>query len=313
MNKIILDTDPGIDDAIALCYALNHPTLDVLALTTIYGNVAVDLATQNALRLVELNLGTVKGATVPVATGASNPLEIAPNPVADFVHGANGFGEIQLPKPSLHAASQSAAELIVDLIHKHPGEITLVAVGPLSNIALALELSPDIATLAKEVVVMGGAFHREGNVTPHAEANIWNDPHAAQQVFTAEWPLTVHGLDVTYQISFSPAYLDQLAEQSVKVGSFLRDAAKFYIKFYKKQHNFDGCCPHDQLALSYITHPEWYTLESGALDVVTEGESIGKTTIEPTTGDNKGNKFIATAVDRNALLDEYAAILSKAI
>ena len=112
MNKIILDTDPGIDDAIALCYALNHPTLDVLALTTIYGNVAVDLATQNALRLVELNLGTVKGATVPVATGASNPLEIAPNPVADFVHGANGFGEIQLPKPSLHAASQSAACLL---------------------------------------------------------------------------------------------------------------------------------------------------------------------------------------------------------
>ena len=101
MKKIILDTDPGIDDAIAICYALNHPQLDVLALTTIYGNVAVDLATSNALRLVELN-----NTTVPVATGTATPLKIAPNPVADFVHGANGFGEIQLPEPTLQAASQ---------------------------------------------------------------------------------------------------------------------------------------------------------------------------------------------------------------
>jgi len=302
VNKIILDTDPGIDDAIALCYALNHPELEVLALTTIYGNVAVDLATENALRLVELNLGKSNGVPVPVATGTSKPLEIAPNPVADFVHG--------IPKPSLQPASQSAAELIVDLIHKHPGEITIVAVGPLSNIALALELSPDIATLTKKVVVMGGAFHREGNVTPHAEANIWNDPHAARQVFTAQWPLTVHGLDVTYKISFSPAYLDQLAAHSDKVGSFLRDAAKFYIKFYKKQLNFDGCCPHDQLALSYITNPEWYTLEGGVLNVITEGESIGKTTID---ANDNGNKFIATDVNRDALLEEYATVLSRAI
>ena len=314
MKKIIVDTDPGIDDAIALCYALNHPQLEVLALTTIYGNVAVDLATQNALRLVELNASESTGVAVPVATGSSTPLKITPNPVADFVHGANGFGGIQLPEPSLQAASQSAAELIVDLIHQYPGEITLVAVGPLSNIALALELSPEIATLTKEVVVMGGAFHREGNVTPHAEANIWNDPHAAKQVFTADWPLTVHGLDVTYQISFSPAYLDQLAEKSDKVGTFLRDAAKFYIKFYKEQHNFDGCCPHDQLALSYITHPEWFTLESGSLDVVTDGEPIGKTTIETTNSNTTvNNKRIATAVNREALLKEYAAILSKAV
>ncbi len=309
MKKIIIDTDPGIDDAIALSYALNHPQLDVLALTTIYGNVTVDLATQNTLRLCELN-----SVTVPVATGASTPLHIKPNPVADFVHGANGFGEIQLPEPTLQAASLSAAELIVELIKKFPGEITLVAVGPLSNIALALELSPGIATQVKEVVVMGGAFHREGNVTPHAEANIWNDPHAAKQVFTADWPLTVHGLDVTYQISFSPAYLDKLAEQSENVGTFLRDAANFYIKFYKQQLNFDGCCPHDQLALSYVTHPEWFTLENGTLDVVIDNESLGKTTIDTTQNNNrKSNKSIATGVDREALLKEYAAVLSRAV
>jgi len=306
MKKIILDTDPGIDDAIALCYALNHPELEVLAFTTIYGNVSVDLATSNALRLCELN-----DRPVTVATGSSTPIEIPPNPVADFVHGANGFGEIELPEPSLQASSLGAAELIVDLIHKHPGEITLVAVGPLTNIAQALSLSPDIAALVKEVVVMGGAFHREGNVSEHAEANIWNDPHAAKQVFSADWPIAVHGLDVTYQISFSPAYLDGLASHSDKVGSFLRDAAKFYIEFYKRQHNFEGCCPHDQLALSYVTNPEWYELEAGSLDVITDGKAIGKTTIEPQSGN--GNKFIATGVDSEALLKEYASVLSNAV
>ncbi len=305
MKKIILDTDPGIDDAIAICYALNHPQLDVLALTTIFGNVATELATQNALRLCELNKHNVA-----VATGTAVPLQIAPHPVADFVHGSNGFGEIELPSPAQKPITSSAAEFIVDTIKKHPGEVTLVAVGPLSNIALALELAPEIASQVSEVVVMGGAFHRNGNVSKHAEANIWNDPHAAQQVFTADWPLTVHGLDVTYQISFSADYLATIAANSPTVGGFLRDAAKFYSKFYKSQLNFDGCCPHDQLALSYLSNPEWYTLEQGSLDVVTDGEAIGKTTI---ITNDKSNKSIATKVNRDALLADYAEVLSQAV
>jgi len=304
MKKIILDTDPGIDDAMAICYALNHPQLEVLTLTTIYGNVATDLATRNALRLCELN-----NQPVPVATGAVKPLEIPPNKVADFVHGCNGFGEIELPPPALQAASASAAEFIVDLVNKHPGEITLVAVGPLSNLAIALELAPDITHKVKEVVVMGGAFHRNGNVSEHAEANIWNDPHAAKKVFTADWPVIIQGLDVTYQISFSPEYFEEIATQSPVVGGFLRDAAAFYSAFYKKQHNFDGCCPHDQLALSYVTNPQWYTFEHGIVDVVTEGEAIGKTTIEAA---KHTNKSIATGVNREALLDEYKRVLSLA-
>ncbi len=304
MQKIILDTDPGIDDAIAICYALNHPQLEVLALATIYGNVATELATQNALRLCELNKHTV-----PVATGATVPLKIKPNPVADFVHGANGFGQIELPAPSLEPASVSAAEMMVDTINKYPGEVTLVAVGPLTNLAIALELDPKIAQKVKEVVVMGGAFHRNGNVSEHAEANIWNDPHAAQQVFTAVWPLVVHGLDVTYQISFSADYLEKIAAKSHNVGGFLREAAKFYSEFYKSQHNFDGCCPHDQLALTYLSHPEWYTLESGSLDVVTEGDAIGKTMIQ---SNENSNKSIATKVNREALLKEYSEVVSQA-
>lgn len=305
MHKIILDTDPGIDDAIAICYALTHPQIEVLALTTIYGNVTTELATQNALKLCELN-----DHAVPVATGAAIPLTIKPNPVADFVHGTNGFGEIELASPSLKPVDASAAELMVELISKHPGEVTLVAVGPLTNLAIALDLDPDITGKVKEIVVMGGAFHCNGNVSEHAEANIWNDPHAAQQVLTADWPVVVHGLDVTYQISFSADYLDSIASTSPTVGGFLKEAAKFYSKFYKTQHDFDGCCPHDQLALSYLCNPEWYTVEQGVLDVVTEGDALGKTTIQ---FNENSNKSIAVKVCHESLLKDYADIVSKAV
>lgn len=304
MKKIIIDTDPGIDDALALCYALSHPELELLALTTIFGNVSTDLATENALRLCELT-----GKTVAVAKGANVPLEIAPNPVADFVHGNNGFGEIALPAPSLSASNLSAAELIVDLVHKHPNDITLIAVGPLTNLALALELSPDIAELVAEVVIMGGAFHCKGNVTEAAEANLWNDPHAGQRVFNASWPVTVHGLDVTLKIQFSAEYLETLAKNSPRVGSFLRDAGKFYIEFYERQYDMVGCCPHDLLALSYATNPDWFTLEHGALDVITDTESPGKTSIDSAV---RSNKSIAVAVDRDALLSDYTDILKLA-
>jgi len=199
--------------------------------------------------------------------------------------------------------------LIVDLINKNPNEITLIAVGPLTNLAQALQLSPDIANNVADVVIMGGAFHREGNVSVHAEANIWNDPHAAQQVLTADWPVTIHGLDVTYKISFSRKYLAELADNAPQTGKFLQQASEFYIEFYKEQHNFEGCCPHDLLALTYATKPELFTLENGSLDVTTEGEALGKTTINTSA---KSNKFIAVNVDTNALLRDYTEILKRA-
>ena len=150
MKKIIIDTDPGIDDAIALCYALNHPDLDVLALTTIFGNVASSLATDNALRLCSLN----NCDNVVVAQGEEVPLKIKPNPVSDFVHGKNGFGNIDLPLPDKRASESRAAELIVKLANEYPKEITLVAVGPLTNLARALELSPQVAQQLAGVVTV---------------------------------------------------------------------------------------------------------------------------------------------------------------
>ena len=307
MKKIIIDTDPGIDDALAICYALNQPQLQVMALSCVYGNIATSLATENALRLCELCDNPAL-----VAAGATQPLTITPHPVADFVHGSNGFGNVALPAAQRKPESLSAAELIVKLINENPGEVTLVAVGPLTNIALALQLSPEITDRVASVVIMGGTFYREGNVSPHAEANIWNDPHAAKQVFNANWPLTVHGLDVTRQITFSREFLDHIASVRPVPGDFLRQAAEFYIEFYTSRQGINGCCPHDHLALAYITHPEWFTLESGQLDVITEGEQIGRTLLNaPETVTSTGpEKQIATDVDSAKLLLDYTSVLT---
>lgn len=309
MKKIIIDTDPGIDDALAICYAMAHPQLQVLALTCVYGNVSTSLATDNALRLCELC-----ESPAIVAAGAAQPLSIPPHAVADFVHGKNGFGGVELPMPARKPCAESAAELIVKLVNENPGDISLVAVGPLTNIAMALQLSPDITSKVANVVIMGGSFYREGNVSSYAEANIWNDPHAAQLVFNADWPLVVHGLDVTRQIAFSRDYLDHIAKTRPVPGEFLRQAAEFYINFYESRQSIDGCCPHDHLALAYVTHPEWFTLETGNLDVITAGEQIGRTTLaKSANGTSSGvNKQIAIDVNAAELLDEYTTILTAA-
>ena len=311
MKKIIIDTDPGIDDALAICYALMHPHLQVMALTTVYGNVSTSLATENALRLCELC-----SSSAMVAAGAAQPLSIEPHAVADFVHGVNGFGNVISPDSNRKAETHSAAELMVKLIHQHPGEISLVAIGPLTNIALALQLSPTITEKVASVVIMGGTFYREGNVSPYAEANIWNDPHAAKQVFDADWPVTVHGLDVTRQITFSREFLDNIASLRPVPGSFLRQSAEFYIKFYEKRQGIIGCCPHDHLALAYVTNPQWFTLESGQLDVITEGEQTGRTILNKdaltgsSTQSEQAIKHIAIEVDAAKLLEDYTAILT---
>ena len=307
MKKIIIDTDPGVDDALAICYALNHPQLQVMALTCVYGNVSTTLATENALRLCELC-----NSSALVAAGATKPLTIPPHPVADFVHGSNGFGNVALPGPSRKPEALTAAELIVKLIDDNPGEISLVAVGPLTNIALALQLSPQIIDKVANVVIMGGTFYREGNVSPFAEANIWNDPHAAKLVFNANWPLVVHGLDVTRQITFSREYLDHIASVRPEPGDFLRQAAEFYITFYESRQDINGCCPHDHLALAYVTHPEWFTLKSGQLDVITEGNQIGRTVLTEGTpvSSSQTEKQIATDVDTEKLLQDYTHILT---
>lgn len=270
-HKIIIDTDPGIDDAMAILFALLSPELDVVGLTTIFGNVHTELATRNALRLLEF----AGRPEIPVAHGADRPLNMPLLGVADFVHGANGLGEVALPEPAAQPDSRSAAQFIIDTVMARPGEITLVPVGPLTNIALALALEPRIAQNVREVVVMGGAATVNGNVTPGAEANIWNDPHAADRVMTAGWPLTMVGLDVTEKTTMTVTYFTGL--RASRTGAFLADISKFYLDFHFPSLKEYACHTHDPSAIAYLVDPSLFTVSSGPMRVVPEGMARGQT------------------------------------
>lgn len=275
-KKIIIDTDPGIDDAMAILFAQAHPDIDLVGITTVYGNATIENGTRNALYLKEkFNF------SCEVAKGADKPIQRPPVGATVVVHGESGFGDLHADEPK-HAVAdpRPAHQYIIDTVKANPGEITLVAVGPLTNLALALEASPEITSLVKEVVVMGGAFgmngHR-GNVTPFAEANIHDDPHAADKVFTADWPVVIIGLDVTEESFFSADYIDALKADAGKVGEFLWDVSRYYLRFYAEKLKLQGCYVHDPSAIAYVINPELFTLRKGPIRVVTDGPAEGMT------------------------------------
>lgn len=226
MHKIILDTDPGVDDTMAIAYALAHPDITLLGLTTVFGNINIDYATRNA----QFVLNELGATDVAVAKGANIPLVQSPLPHADFVHGADGLGNQYPGSTETHPADKSAelradtahatldkrdaADFIIHTVKSMPGEVTLVAVGPLTNIAEAMRREPGIAELCAGLIVMGGCVDEPGNVSPVAEANFLNDPHAADEVFAANWPATIVGLDVTHRIMLSDSHLHSLHEKA---------------------------------------------------------------------------------------------------
>ena len=234
--------------------------------------MTTDIATRNALALAEL-----AGQDVPVARGAYVPLVQEAVPVADFVHGKEGFGEVPPFTPSTLPVQQTAADFICRAVNDSPGEIVLCPVGPLTNLAIALEQDPSIAEKVKSVTVMGGSVAAGGNATPHAEANIWQDPHAARAVFEAPWDVTLVGLDVTHQVICGPADFARLSEAAPKLGGFLNQAAQFYFRFHEKHDGFYGCHMHDPTAVISIVRPDLFSTRQGALDVVVEGEKAGQT------------------------------------
>jgi inosine-uridine nucleoside N-ribohydrolase len=271
-RKVILDADPGIDDAMAILFALRSPALDVLGITSVFGNADIDVATANALRLVEL-----AGREVPVARGAAHPLVIPKGPAPDFVHGADGLGNIGAPPPTGKTIEASAAEFIVATARRYPGEVTLVPVGRLTNLALALALEPRLPELVKEVVLMGGSAWAGGNVTPVAEANIWGDPHAADIVFGAPWKVTMVGLDVTTRVRLQDDRLLRMAEKDDRVGAFLYRISRFYKRFHDATGVTGGFYVHDPSAVAYAIDPSLFTTEKARVRVVTEGIALGQT------------------------------------
>lgn len=276
INKIILDTDPGIDDAMAILFAEAHPAIELKGITTVYGNATIENGTNNALFLKQKY-----GFGADVAKGADRPIVRDPVGPTVVVHGETGFGDVHAPTDLTEVADpRPAYQYIIDSVKAEPGEITLVAVGPLTNLALALEAAPEIASLVKEVVVMGGAFgengHR-GNVTPYAEANIHDDPHAADKVFTAAWPVVIIGLDVTEESFFSKDYLDRLRDDAGEVGQFIWDISRYYLEFYSEKVGLEGCHVHDPSAIAYVIDPTLFTLREGPVRVVTDGPAEGLT------------------------------------
>ncbi len=280
-KKVIFDTDPGVDDAMALYYALAHPGIEVVGITTTFGNVDVAQAATNALYLTAL-----AGRQIPVTVGVSQPLVKKAEPPPDFIHGADGLGN--LPQRLATAGTldpRSSAQFIVDMARQFPGQITLAAVGPLGNLATALQLAPDLPTLVREVVLMGGTVLESGNVSPVAEANIWNDPHAADAVFTAGWPLTMVGLDVTHQVILPLSLFRQIAQHQQHIATdTLHHAVAFYSGFYSAHDpavgQITGCYGHDVLAFVVLTDPALFTLQSGRVRVAVDGMAQGQTMMQ---------------------------------
>jgi purine nucleosidase len=310
-QKIILDSDPGIDDAMAILFAEANPSIELLAITTVYGNATLENATRNALFLKKkFNL------QADIVKGASKPINRPPVGPTIAVHGESGFGNLEIPDQNNELVDpRPAYQYIIDMVKDNPGEITVVAIGPLTNLALALEESPEIVDLVKEIVIMGGAFgvngHR-GNVTPFAEANIHDDPHAADKVFCASWPVVIIGLDVTHQSFFSADYLRLLRDEGNDVGQFIWDVSEFYLKFYSEKLNLEGCFVHDPSAIAYVIDPELFTLRKGAVRVVTDGPAEGLTIQKldevrypQDEWSDMPNQWVGIAVKDAELLDLY--------
>lgn len=278
-TKIIIDTDPGIDDAMAILFALRSPELEVVGLTTVFGNADVEHTTLNALRLVELEGGHEH---IPVAKGTDFPIVRPRGHLATFVHGEDGFGNTHPPLPKGAPIHLPAAQFIVETILANPGEITLVPVGPLTNIGLALLLAPEIVSKVKEVVIMGGSAYDRGNATPAAEANVHNDPEATRLVFTAGWPLTMVGLDVTHRCIMTKAYLDDLARTGNPATDLIGNILPFYQAYHNDLLGMGGDIhTHDPSAIAYLVDPTLFKTKKMPVYIEVEGNCAGDTVPDP--------------------------------
>lgn len=273
---VLLDTDPGVDDAMALLFLHRHPGVQLLGITTVFGNAEVDVTTRNALYLAERF-----GIEAPVARGAALPLVRPPRGAAPEVHGDDGLGNLPAAIASARVAdARPAHRLIIDSLRARPGEVTLLAVGPLTNLAQALAEDPEVVRLVRQVVVMGGAFGTNGhggNVSPVAEANVMCDPHAADAVFTAPWPVTIVGLDVTHEVLVGEAAFERLRTGGGDEGAFLWECSRHYVDFYRRAVGVAGCFMHDASAAAFVVAPRLFGTRAGPVRVVCDGLAVGQT------------------------------------
>ncbi|XP_061340253.1 uridine nucleosidase 1 [Gastrolobium bilobum] len=275
-EKLIIDTDPGIDDSMAILMAFQTPEVEVLGLTSIFGNTATEDATRNALILCEI----AGCQNVPVAEGSSEPLKGGKPCVADFVHGKDGLGNIFLPQPKAQKIEKSASEFLVEKVSEYPGEVSVLALGPLTNLALAIKRDSSFASKVKRIVILGGSFFALGNVNPAAEANIYGDPEAADIVFTSGANIAVVGINITTQVKFTDDDLLELKESKGKYAPLLSDMCKFYRDWHVKSDGVYGIFLHDPVSFVALVRPDLFTYKEGVVRVETQGICVGHTLMD---------------------------------
>jgi purine nucleosidase len=272
-KRVLLDTDPGIDDAAAILLALASPEIQLEGLSVVHGNCSAEQGTINALSLLEL----ARASQIPVATGCQLPL-VQPSLLAPETHGNTGLGYAKLAAPTSKALSQHSSDFMIEKILSAPGEISLVAIGPLTNLALAIRKEPRIVPAVREVFIMGGAIRHEGNTTPLAEFNTYVDPHAAHIVYHSGMPITLTPLDVTYHCILTSEDVDRLQKIESPIPTFLADSTRFYMEFHDAYQGIRGCIINDPLTLALTFAPELCDYEEYYVDVeISGGAAMGKT------------------------------------
>jgi purine nucleosidase len=270
--RMIMDVDPGIDDAMAIFYAVRRPGIRLEALTTTFGNTDTAISTENALRILEL----LARPDIPVAKGVSRSLIHPYVRRADHVHGKNAIGDVELQPPKIKATDEHASDLIIRMAKENPGEITLCAVGPVTNVALALTKAPETAKLLRKIVLMGSTIFHPGILGPAApmvDANFANDPEAAHIVLRAGASVTLVGMDVTMTILFSTDMVDEVQREGDDAAKTLMRMAEFYVNAYKTMYpGIAGCGLHDPLAVAIAEDPSLARTERMFVDVELHGE-----------------------------------------
>lgn len=307
--KIIIDTDPGQDDAVAILLALASPEIEVLGLTAVAGNVPLELTQLNARKIREL----AGFNDVPIFAGANRPL-VRKLVTAEYVHGKTGLDGPQLSEPTVPLEDQNAVDFIIDTLHaEEAGTVTLCPIGPLTNIALAMIRDPSIVPRIREIILMGGGFFEGGNVTPTAEFNIYVDPHAAKTVMESGVAVTMLPLDVTHKALVTREFIDQVRGFGTPVGDAVADMLDFYERFDVEKYETAGGPLHDPNVIAYLLKPELYKGRHINVEIETGSELTMGMTVADWWGvtDRAPNCTYITEVDSDGFFALLAERLAK--
>lgn len=301
-KHILLDTDPGIDDALAILLALASPEIEVDGISIVHGNCSTQQGTINALSVLEL----AQAAHIPVASGCELPL-VQPSLLAPETHGNTGLGYAQLPKPAASPKVQHGSDFLIEKIMSQPGKISLVCIGPLTNVALAIRKEPRIVQAVREIFIMGGAIRHEGNTTPLAEFNTYVDPHAAHIVYHSGMPIILTPLDVTYECILTHEDVERLLKINSPITKFIADSTRFYMQFHDEYQKIAGCVINDPLTLALTFMPELCDYQELYVDVdISGGVSMGKTFADFYKALNKpANMKVALGVKARAFMELF--------